>query len=137
MQQSPSDDEHESDSSDTNVSLSIASGYSSSDDVIESVGNKEPAIHFAFPQRPPIHTTVNLDRWQTQEVTFWEQFLDTFSTYYTNLTIWIQETKSRLQHERQFTLRSSSIAELPFCIAAFGSIYGTFVLVRAAGKLSQ
>ncbi|KAI8143470.1 hypothetical protein BJV82DRAFT_610584 [Fennellomyces sp. T-0311] len=133
MQQSISDDDHDSDSSDISSSISVASAYLSTDGAIVSSENREPAIHFAFPQRPPIRTASSRDHWQPEEeVTLWEHIARIITAYYTSFTLWIQETKSRLQNERQFTLRSRSVAEAPFCIASFGSIYGTFILIRAA-----
>ncbi|KAI9261405.1 hypothetical protein BDA99DRAFT_511287, partial [Phascolomyces articulosus] len=132
-------------------SSSSSSGYSTTDELLASASapvphqddllpQQEPTIQFAaFPERPQIHR-----RWWQEEndddseeyeyESLWENIQNMFYAFYTRFTLWFEDTKSQFQQERQFTTRSQRIAEMPFCIATFGSIYGTFILFRAAGN---
>ncbi|KAI7860361.1 hypothetical protein BDC45DRAFT_100388 [Circinella umbellata] len=108
---------------------------------------QEPTIHFAaFPQRPTIHTGEHgwcqqeredwesVDEYEQDDESILEKIINSISFFYTRISLWFQDKKLQWQRGRPLTPRSRRIAEVPFCMATFGSIYGTFILVRAAGK---
>ncbi|KAG0171236.1 Potassium channel [Apophysomyces sp. BC1015] len=87
------------------------------------------SIQFAFPKRPVYHRqTYSSESREEETVSCLGEWLEEGYT-------WWDEWREALHWKHRTFSKSSKIAELPFFIATFCTIYATFILVRALGTL--
>lgn len=94
---------------------------------------RRAAIHFSLPEHPVTHTGYSfIHQPSSSTTTFWDILYRLYDLY----SQWLEEKKQQMHIARQLRGRSRSLTEIPFCMAAFISIYATFMLFRGLGKHS-
>lgn len=97
---------------------------------------RRAAIHFSLPEHPVAHTGYSFIQQEPSSPppSLWERLENHFYRFFDIYNRWLEERKQQMHNARQLRGRSRSLTEIPFCMAAFISIYATFMLFRGLGK---
>ncbi|CDH57883.1 predicted protein [Lichtheimia corymbifera JMRC:FSU:9682] len=93
---------------------------------------RRAAIHFSLPEHPVAHTGYSFIQQEPSSPppSLWERLENNFYRFIDIYNRWLEERKQQMHNARQLRGRSRSLTEIPFCMAAFISIYATFMLFR-------